>query len=73
MLIPSELIVDSNAGLACATYFRAKYALYKPFKFFNYNRAATRDVTSVMKIRLPWGKTIWASYGKGAFSLLHVC
>ena len=35
-------------------------------------RAATRDVTSIVK-SLPWGKTVWASYGKRAFSLLHVC
>ena len=37
-----------------------------------HNRAATRDVKSVMK-SLPWGKTVWDSYGKRAFSLLYVC
>ena len=35
-------------------------------------RAAMGDVTSVMK-SFPWGKTVWISYGKRAFSLLHVC
>ena len=34
------------------------------------NRAATHDVTSVMK-SLPWGKTVRASYGKRAFSSLY--
>ena len=39
---------------------------------YNCYRAATHDVTSVMK-SLPWGKTVSLSYEKGAFSSLYVC